>query len=72
MLPKIAEFCPTQTRLIVSHKVEALGSADWLVVFDRGRIVRQGEPRKIFADQWMLSRAPGLAIFPASSAPACS
>jgi ABC-type bacteriocin/lantibiotic exporter with double-glycine peptidase domain len=49
---QIAEFCPHQTRVIVSHKQEALSEADWLIVLDRGRIVRQGDPRRLLAEDF--------------------
>jgi ABC-type bacteriocin/lantibiotic exporter with double-glycine peptidase domain len=52
---QIAEFCPHQTRVIVSHKQEALSEADWLIVLDRGRIVRQGDPRRLLAEDFFLA-----------------
>jgi ATP-binding cassette subfamily B protein len=60
---QIALFSPYQTRLIVSHKLEALWAADWLVVLDRGRIVRQGEPRKILGSDLVAPSLPRFSVF---------
>jgi len=44
---QVLEFTPRQTRVIVSHKLETLLTTDWLVIIDRGRIVRQGAPLQL-------------------------
>jgi ABC-type multidrug transport system fused ATPase/permease subunit len=48
---QIADFHPQQTRLVVSHKLEALWATDWLVMLDHGRILRQGDPRLLLRDE---------------------
>jgi ABC-type multidrug transport system fused ATPase/permease subunit len=47
---RMADFRCDQARVVVTHKWEALREADWLVVLKKGRIVQQGEPRRLFAD----------------------
>jgi ABC-type multidrug transport system fused ATPase/permease subunit len=65
---QIGQFSPYQTRIIVSHKVEAVCATDWLVVLDRGRVVRQGEPRKIFGNDLIGPPAPRFSIFSGTAA----
>jgi len=55
---QIAEFQPNQTRFVVSHKLETLLATDWLVVLDQGRIIRQGEPRRMLADELATGHSP--------------
>jgi ABC-type multidrug transport system fused ATPase/permease subunit len=57
---QIAEFQPQQTRLMVSHKLESLWTADWLVMLDHGRIIRQGNPRVLLADE--MTKIPHLEV----------
>jgi ABC-type multidrug transport system fused ATPase/permease subunit len=61
---RIAEFRPNQTRLVVSHKLEALCAADWVVVLDSGCIVRQGEPRRIIGEDLVTRQSAGLSLYP--------
>jgi ABC-type multidrug transport system ATPase subunit len=65
---RIAGFRPRQTRLVVSHKLEAMWAADWVVVLDRGRILRQGQPGKVLGHLAELPQ-PELSVFPGSQAP---
>jgi ATP-binding cassette, subfamily B, bacterial len=58
VLRQIAKFRPQQTRLIVSHKLESLVAADWLIVMEHGRIVSQGPPPEV------VKYLPGLAPAP--------
>jgi ABC-type multidrug transport system fused ATPase/permease subunit len=44
---RISEFRANQTRVVVSHKSEALRAADWVVILRDGRIVEQGEPQRL-------------------------
>jgi ABC-type bacteriocin/lantibiotic exporter with double-glycine peptidase domain len=60
---QIAQFNPYQTRIVVSHKLEAVCATDWLVVLDHGRIVRQGEPRKIFGSDLFVPPLPRFSVF---------
>jgi ABC-type multidrug transport system fused ATPase/permease subunit len=46
---QIAEFCPNQTRIIVSHKFETLLKTDCVVVLDHGRILATERPSDLFA-----------------------
>jgi ABC-type multidrug transport system fused ATPase/permease subunit len=63
----IASFCPHQTRILVSHKLETLRAVDWLVVLEGGRMVRQGDPRTILAPTAPNRlKTPSLHIVPAS------
>ncbi len=55
---QVAEFQPNQTRFVVSHKLETLLATDWLVVLDQGRIIRQGEPRRMLADELATGHSP--------------
>ncbi len=48
---QIVDFHPQQTRLVVSHKLEALWATDWLVMLDHGQITRQGDPRLLLRDE---------------------
>jgi ABC-type multidrug transport system fused ATPase/permease subunit len=65
---RIASFRPQQTRLIVSHKPEAMWAADWVVMLDRGRVVRQGPPQKVLG-HLINSPEAQLGVFPGSQAP---
>ncbi|MGE0759668.1 MAG: ABC transporter ATP-binding protein [Pirellulaceae bacterium] len=47
VLERIAKFTRPQTRILVSHQPDSLIDADWLVLLEHGRIVRQGPPRKL-------------------------
>jgi ABC-type multidrug transport system fused ATPase/permease subunit len=44
---QIAEFCPHQTRIVVSHKRETLRQADSVVVIDHGRVIATEHTRHL-------------------------
>lgn len=57
----LKELLPGRTRMIVSHKADALGDADWIVVLEGGRIVEQGRPEDLFQDRLVSGAATKLA-----------
>jgi ATP-binding cassette subfamily B protein len=44
------------TNIIVSHRVSTLLRADLVLVLDSGRIVQQGEPRRLLDDEGIFRR----------------
>jgi ATP-binding cassette subfamily B protein len=45
----LEDLLPRRTKIIVSHKAASLRNADWIVVLEGGRIVKQGRPEDLFA-----------------------
>ena len=53
---------PGCTRVIVSHKPDAVADADWVIVLEGGRVVEEGRPEELLGRGGFFSAAHRLRV----------